>query len=96
MKKALEGLSGVTKVEMDLVHDLFRVTRSSDVPTPAAILDAVRLLNYEPRVATAGEFHVHDEPLHPVGAPAEVIRAALAKAKAAGKRFVLVDCMGDN
>jgi hypothetical protein len=26
VKKALEGLKGVTKVEMDVVHDLFRVT----------------------------------------------------------------------
>jgi len=94
--RALEGLSGVTKVEMDLERDLFRVTLAvRNAPTEAALLEVIRKLNYTPNIVPPTEFGEGRKPVHAMGEPPELVRRALDRAKTEKKRFVLVDCMGD-
>jgi hypothetical protein len=82
---------------MDLERDLFRVTLAErDAPTQEALFNAIRDLTYTPSVASAGTFKPADEPTDPMGAMPELVRDAIARAKAESKRFILVDCMGDN
>lgn len=81
---------------MDLERDLFRVTMAKrDAPVEAALIEAVRELNYTPSVVDAASFREEQEPVHAMGKPPDLVREALDRAKAEGKRFVLVDCMGD-
>lgn len=97
MKKALEGLKGVAKVEMDLAHDLFRVTQSEGGGMSTVVLfKAVQELNYTPSLAPPEHFQVAPPPVHLSGKRPEIVERALAKAKTESKKFVLVDCMGDN
>lgn len=97
MKKALEGLKGVAKVEMDLAHDLFRVTLSEGGgPSEEALFKAVQELNYTPSLAPQELFQAAPPPVHLTGNRPEIVERALAKAKTESKKFVLVDCMGDN
>ncbi len=98
MKSALEGLKGVTKVGMDLKQDLFRVTLAeTDPPTKEDLFKAIRELSYTPSLADASTFGSAAEPVHPAAAEVpHLIQKALDRAKAESKKFVLVDCMGDN
>lgn len=84
-------------MEMDLAHDLFRVTLAEGpVPSQDALFGAIRELGYTPSVADTSTFRSTPEPVHPaVGLPG-LVRRALDRAKSEGKKFVLVDCMGDN
>ena len=96
MKKALEGLKGVTKVEMDVEHDLFRVTIvEKDSPTQEAVFAVIKDLNYTPVAAPAESFRIAAPPLQSTGEAPEAVRKALGRAKAE-KKLVLVDLMGDN
>ena len=96
MKKALEGLKGVTKVEMDVEHDLFRVTLAEkDAPTRDALFAVVKGLGYDPSSAPAEGFRVAATPLSSTGEAPEAVRKALGRAKTE-KKLVLVDLMGDN
>lgn len=97
MKKALEGLKGVTKVEMDVEHDLFRLTLAEkEAPTQEALYTVIKDLGYTPSAETPKSFRTTAKHLHPTGEAPEVVRKALDRAKSEGKKFVLVDCMGDN
>ncbi len=96
MKKALEGLKGVTKVEMDVEHDLFRVSiAKKDSPTQEAVFAVIKDLNYIPSVAPAESFRIAATPPQSAGEAPEAVRKALGRAKAK-KKLVLVDLMGDN
>lgn len=96
MKKALVGLKGVMKVEMDVEHDLFRVTiAEKDAPTRDALFAVIKGLGYDPAAAPADGFRVAATPLTSTGEAPEAMRKALARAKAE-KKLVLVDLMGDN
>ncbi len=96
MKRALEGLRGATKVEIDLARDLFRVTLSpKDSATDDEILEAVRALNYDPSRTDPARFRVEAAPIHPVGEAPDLVRKAIERARAEGKRFVIVDCTGE-
>jgi len=80
---------------MDLERDLFRVTLAEqDAAAEAALLEAVRKLNYTPGVVDAKSFQEAREPVHAMGEPPQLVRRALERAKLQ-KRFVLVDCMDD-
>ncbi|MBI2899810.1 MAG: hypothetical protein HYY17_06470 [Planctomycetes bacterium] len=92
MKKALEGLRGVAKVEMDLDRDLFRVT--GDV-TRESVFAVIRALGYMPRAADPADFREMSGPTHPMGDAPELVRKACERARAE-KKLVLVDCMGDD
>jgi hypothetical protein len=89
VKKALEGLAGVEKVEMDLERDLFLVRGASR----EAIFEAIRKVGYEPEDADRASFRA-GEPVHPVGEIPRRIREACARARAEGK-LVLVDCSAE-
>lgn len=96
MKKALEGLEGVTKVELDLEHDLFRVSLSEkNPPTQDAVFAVIKDLNYTPSAASAASFSIAPTAPASTGEAPAAVREALAKAKAE-KKIVLVDLMGDN
>jgi len=96
VKKALEGLTGVAKVEMDVERDLFRVTLADrEPPSQEVLFKAVQELSYTPSLASPESFRGGAEALHPRGDPPEIVRKALDRAKAE-KKLVLVDCMGDN
>ena len=97
MKRALEGLKGVTKVEMDLKQDLFRVTlNEKNPPSKEDLFKVIRELTYTPSLADASTFGTAVEPVHPaaVGIPS-LIHEALERARKESRKFVLVDCMGD-
>jgi hypothetical protein len=97
VKKALEGLKGVTQVEMDLSHDLFRVSLAEGAALPQEVLlGAIRELGYAPSPGDASAFRSTPEPVHSARDVADLVRKALDRAKTEGKKFVLVDCMGDN
>lgn len=97
MKKALEGLPGVAKVEMDVERDLFRITLADkDAPPVKALLSVVRDLGYMPRRVAPDKFQPGAASPYPQGDPPEIVKAALARAKSEGKKFVLAACMGDN
>ena len=98
MKKALEGLKGVTKVEIDLKQDLFQVTLAeTGPPTKEDLFKAIRELGYTPSLADVSAFGTAAEPVHPAATEMPpLIQKALDQAKAESKKFVLVDCMGDN
>jgi hypothetical protein len=82
---------------MDVEHDLFRITvAEKDAPTVDALFAVIRDLNYTPSMAAADGFRPGARQSHPAGDAPDVVKQALAKAKLEGKRFVLVDCMGDN
>lgn len=96
MKKALEGLKGVTKVEMDVEHDLFRVTLAEkDPPIRDALHSVIKELGYTPSAAATESFRVAPKLLESTGEAPETVRQALVRAKAE-KKLVLVDLMGDN
>jgi copper chaperone CopZ len=96
VKKALEGLKGVSKVEVDLAHDLFRVTLAEkDGPTQEALFAVVKDLAFTPSAAPAESFRVAATPLSSTGEAPEAVRKALGRAKAE-KKLVLVDLMGDH
>ena len=96
MKKALEGLKGVTKVEMDVEHDLFRVTLvAKDAPTQEGVFAIIKDLNYTPTASSTESFQVPVAPLLSKNEAPEAVRLALGRAKVA-KKLVLVDLMGDN
>ncbi len=96
MKKALEGLSGIAKVEMDLDRDLFRVTTAEvNGAAPDAILTAIRSLGYEPRLVESAAFRATPEPTHPTGGAPELVQKACERARTE-RKLVLVDCMGDS
>lgn len=92
MRKALEGLAGVEKVEMDLESDLFRVTGAA---TRESIFAAIRGLGYAPSSADAAAFRGTPEWTHPTGGTPDVVRQACDRARAE-KKLVLIDCMGDS
>jgi copper chaperone CopZ len=93
--KALEGLPGVAKVEMDVGHDLFRITYAagSTADTQAA-LNAVKDLGYTPSIVKADQFHASAAKKHPAGGIPPFIQKALDRAKAEGK-LILVDCTAE-
>lgn len=92
MKKALEGLSGVERVEWDLAHDLFRVTGPADAESLVA---QVRALKYDARLLPPDTpFAPTEQRVHPVGPVPEAIRRALDRARAE-RKLVLVDCKTD-
>lgn len=96
MKKALEGLSGVAKVEMDLERDLFRVTTAEKDPvTSDAVLAAIRNLGYAPSLSDPAAFRATPESTHPTGGAPDLVRKACERAQTE-KKLVLVDCMGDS
>lgn len=96
MKKALEGLSGVVKVEMDVERDLFRITLADQgAPTQEALFKTITELNYTPSLASPESFRTSAKALQPKGEPPQVVQKALARARAQ-RKLVLVDCMGDN
>lgn len=96
MKKALEGLKGVTKVEMDVEHDLFRVSISEqNSTTQQAVFAVIKDLGYDPSAAPVESFRATQTTPRPIGEAPEIVRQALDKAKVE-KKFVLVYCMGDN
>ncbi|MCI0656595.1 MAG: heavy-metal-associated domain-containing protein [Acidobacteria bacterium] len=97
MKKALEGLKGVANVERDLARDLFRVTPADGAaPSQEALFSAIRKLGYKPGLAEVSAFRSTPEPVHPARDVPDAVQKALDRAKPGGKKFVLVDCMGDD
>ena len=92
MKKALEGLAGVEKVEMDLGRDLFRIL--GEAPRES-VFAAIRGLGYAPSLAHPAAFRATPEPTHPSGEPPDLVRKACERARDENK-LVLVDCMGDS
>lgn len=92
MKKALEGLSGVASVEMDLERDLFRVKGTA---AREAVLAAIGKLGYVPSLADPSAFREASEPNHPTGDAPGLVRQACERARAE-RKLVLVDCMGDS
>ena len=83
---------------MDLKQDLFRVTLvETDPPTKADLFKTIRELSYTPSLADVSSFGTALEPVHPEAREIPpLIQKALDRAKAESKKFVLVDCMGDN
>lgn len=82
-------------VEMDVAHDLFRVTPvDRDAPTEEALLGAIRELGFKPRLSNESLFE-SAAPKPPTGEPPEVVRAALARARAE-RKWVLARLVGDN
>ena len=97
MKSALEGLKGVTKVEMDVKHDLFRVSLTgTDVPTKDDLFKAIRDLTYTPSLADGSTFVVASKATASGGGIPPLIQKALDQAKAESKQFLLVEGTGDN
>jgi hypothetical protein len=95
VKKALEGLKGVAKVETDVEHELFRVTLADQgAPAQEALLAVIKELSYTPSAVPAASFRVATMPLPSTGEPPEALRGALARAKAE-KKLLLVDLVGD-
>lgn len=93
--KALEGLSGVAKVEADVERDLFRITyvvgRKADTE---AASKAIKDLGYMPSFAKAEQFQGTPTRTHPSGGIPPFIQQSLDRAKAEGK-LVLVDCTAE-
>jgi hypothetical protein len=83
----------VAEVEMDVERGLFRI--SGDSASETTVLETIRKLGYEPSIAASSEFHATGA-FHPVGEMPELVRAALGRARAESKRFVIVDCAGDS
>ncbi len=82
---------------MDLAHELFRVTMAhGPAPSQELLFGAIHELGYTPSLADASAFRSIAAPTHPAAAVPVLIRKALDRAKKEGKKFVLVDCMGDN
>ncbi len=97
MKKALEGLKGVAQVDWDLSRDLFQVTQvEGSAPSLEALFGAVRELGYTPNLVDASTFRPTADAVNAAARMPELVRKALDRAKTDGKRFLLVDCMGDN
>jgi copper chaperone CopZ len=93
--KALEGLPGVAKVDMDVDHDLFRITYPAGVKADSqAAFQAIRDLGYTPSLAKADQFQDTPAKSHPSGGIPAFIQRALDRAKAEGK-LVLVDCTAE-
>jgi len=86
VKKALEGLPGVERVEWDLARDLVRVTGAS----AEAVIAKVRDLKYDATVADGRDFSPGGA--HPTGLLPPAVRKAIDRAKAEGKRALFVDC----
>ena len=97
MKSALEGLNGVTKVEMDLSQDLFRVTLADkNGPSKDDLFKAIRDLSYTPTLDNDATFAVAPK-VGPLGEGIPpLIQKALDQAKSESKQFVLVKGTGDN
>jgi len=82
---------------MDLERDLFRVTLAGKAgASQEELFETIRALNYTPSLAGGEGFHASEETTHPMGEMPELVRKAIDRAKAESKRFILVDCMGDN
>ena len=97
MKSALEGLNGVTKVEMDLRQDLFRVTLAdTNAPTKDDLFKAMLDLTYTPTLENGSTFAAAPEVSPPAEGIPPLIQKALNQAKTESKRFVLVEGTGDN
>ncbi|MBI4564758.1 MAG: hypothetical protein HY716_08730 [Planctomycetes bacterium] len=91
------GLPGVTKVEMDLERDLFRVSRGGEnAASEDRIFAAIRELSYTPSRADPSTFQARPEFHRPVGQPPEIMWSAVEKARRESKRFIIVECTGDN
>jgi hypothetical protein len=76
---------------MDLERDLFRIHGSV---SREAVDRAVRQLKYRPSPGDASSFRASSDGV-PEGEPPAFVRDALARASREGRRFVLVDCLGD-
>ncbi len=97
MKSALEGLKGVTKVEMDLAQDLFRVSRiDTDGPDKEVLFKAIRDLSYTPSLADGATFTATPKAGSVKAGMPPLIQKALDEAQAQSKRFVIVKGTGDN
>lgn len=95
MVKALEGLPGVAKVEMDVEHDLFRLTYAAGSKAePQAAFQAIKDLGYTPSIAEAERFQATPTKTHPTGGIPAFIQRALDRARAEGK-LVVVDCTAE-
>lgn len=93
--KALEGLPGVAKVEMDVEHDLFRLTYAAGHKADSqAAFRAIEELGYKPSTGRADRFQTAASPSRPPGGIPPFLQKALDRAKAEGK-LVLVDCTAD-
>ena len=97
MKSALEGLKGVTKVEMDLKQDLFRVTATgSETPTKEGLFKAIQELGYTPSLVAGAKFAAVTKADPTRGGMPALIQNALDQARKESKQFVLVKGTGDN
>ena len=97
MKSALEGLKGVTKVEMDLKQDLFRVTLAeSNAPTKDDLFKTIQNLTYTPTLESGATFAAAPKGILQEGSIPPLIQKALDQAKAKSKQFILVKGTGDN
>ena len=97
MKSALEGLEGVTKVEVDLKEDLFRVTLvDSDGPNREVLFKTIRDLSYTPSLADGATFTATPKAGFVKAGMPPLIQKALDEAQAQSKRFVIVNGTGDN
>lgn len=89
--------SGETGALLSRRQHLFRVTPADGAaPSQEALFSAIRKLGYKPGLAEVSAFRSTPEPVHPARDVPDAVQKALDRAKPGGKKFVLVDCMGDD